>query len=124
MSLQRLDDILVSIASALRGAKMSELIERVNRALYETLAHSHVDGYFYLRDEWRLTRLWYEQSSNCYYALVEIDSPKPDYRIALYEIDANDENWGTEESEFAICVGRSTIEVAEECQEISLGVEV
>ncbi len=119
MSLQRLGDILTVLIDVLEGGQMSQLIvDRVESALTETLEHSHVDGYFYLRDEWRLKRLWYHPSSNCYYALIEIDSPKPEFKTALYQIDANDEAWGTGEGEYSICVGRSPLDLAEQCQEI------
>lgn len=95
-----------------------DVIERVRTAVGLRLDQGgYIDGYSYDLDEWTLKAIGYHAKSNCYYALVEVDSIRAP-KEALYEIDANDEDWGTDNGDLAIHVGRYKIEMPDECVEI------
>lgn len=94
------------------------VVDRVKTAVGLRLdQHGYMDGYCYDSDEWVLKTVWYCPKSNCYYAWVEVDSIRA-AREALYEIDAKDWDWGTDNGELAVHVGRWEVERPEDCQEV------
>lgn len=94
------------------------IVERVKAAIDLRLDEGgYIDGYSYCSNEWALKIVWYHAKSNCYYAWIEVDSIRAP-REALYEIDANDEDWGTDEGELASHVGRWEIERPDDCLEL------
>lgn len=94
------------------------VVERVKTAVGLRLDQGgYIDGYSYDPDEWVLKSVWHHPQSNCYYAWVEVDSIRAQ-KEALYEIDANDEDWGTDNGDLAVHVGRHKIELPEGCLEI------
>lgn len=94
------------------------IINRVKTAVSLRLDQGgYIDGYSYDSDEWTLKSVWHHTKSNCYYAHVEVDSIRA-IREALYEIDANDEEWGTENGELPTHVGRWGVDKPDDCQEV------
>jgi hypothetical protein len=98
---------------------MSDVLDKVTTAIKETLLGGYIDGHPYLRDEWTLKRLWHNSKLNYYYALVQVDTFRCGVSSSLYQIDANNPDWGTVDCESAIIVGKSVF-AGDDCKEITI----
>lgn len=95
------------------------IINRVKTAVGLKLSQTgYIDGYCYDSDEWILKDVWCAPKSNCYYAHIKVNSDDEAIREALYKIDANDEEWGTERGELPTHVGRWAVDKPDDCQKI------
>ncbi len=100
-------------------------IKVIQQAIAERLQRGFHEGYRYSPDEWRLLKLGLVQCQTslgemkAYYALVEIQTtPDPEDAIAIFEIDGNDPDFGTEEMEEAVLVGDAEGYFPEEATEL------
>ena len=65
-------------------------LKAIIAALTHQLNSTYVDLCSYPPESWRLLKLLWDYEHGDYYAVLEIDSPEPKYKIAVYKISCND----------------------------------
>jgi transposase len=65
-------------------------LKTIAATLAHTLNSAYVDLHSYSIKSWRLLKLLWDYEHEDYYAVLEVDSPEPKYKVAVYKISSLD----------------------------------